>query len=244
MRGRELPHFSGPADAYLRRRRRAGPSRFRRRRRRGGPSARRAPRCRVRDVGPGRRSASAREQRCANRADVGDNKRRAGAPPRSDPARCAFGRPGVRATRRRGTRSRRPPSRRRRTASGSSRRRSATGRPSHAPRSDSARASSTDTRAPVASATMAAVARARRSGEDHTAASRASFTAAASARACSSPSAESGGSRRPRIRPPALSAVWPCRASSNVCMAASGTASPRSSRRCGPPPRPVRRTAR
>ena len=54
--------------------------------------------------------------------------------------------------------------------SGSVRRSSATGRPSQSPRSDSARSSSTDTGAPVASDTIAAVAAARCIGEVHTAA--------------------------------------------------------------------------
>ena len=56
------------------------------------------------------------------------------------------------------------------------------------------------------------------------------------------PSSDSGGSRRPRISPPALSAVWPCRASSSGWVQAPGTVRPLASRRRAPPPPRARRT--
>ncbi len=66
---------------------------------------------------------------------------------------------------------------------------------------------------PTAPATTDAVCRALASGEVQTATTPPRCAPAARASACSHPAAESGGSRRPRINPLALSAVSPCRAS-------------------------------
>ena len=110
--------------------------------------------------------------------------------------------------------------------SGSLRRSSATGRPSQLPRSDSARSASTYTGASVASDTISAVAAARCIGEVQTATTAATRAAAASVRACTRPSSDSGGSRRPKMRPSALSAVWPCRASNSGWVRAPGTVCP------------------
>ena len=118
-----------------------------------------------------RRLAPDRDQRGADRPGMGDHERRARAAPRPSSALCACAPPAERATPLRGTRSLPRAASNAANSSGETRgdlRR--TGLPSQLPRSDSIRSSSTVGATPIASATIAAVWRARSSGEHQIAA--------------------------------------------------------------------------